>query len=200
MTTVETQIDSIRGLARLLNRAHTTVGAWLRRDDWPFRPAPPWPLGIVSAIEEWAEDHLQEDRNADQARRPDVKVAAPGFTLTGHDIASERTPFHLRPHLTPEQYGTLTMADFDAFAHAIVAAFKVLLADRAEAIGEGDLLDEGSPAYFARLMPDADDAEQNEKLGRYLNIVFCCWMDKRFTGTPGYEPLLPPTTRKGRKS
>lgn len=200
MVSEVTQIPSIRGLARLLGRAHTTVGGWLHRPDWPFRPAPPWPLGIVSDIEQWAEDHLQEDRNTEQARPRTVNVAAPGFTLTGNDIAAESTPFHLRPHLTEAQYGTLTMADFESFAHVITLAFKLLMHDRCEELGEGELLEEAPPAYYARLMPDEGDPAQTDRLQHLLNIVYGSWMDKRFTGTPGYRPYMRENAKAKRKA
>jgi hypothetical protein len=199
MTTKTEQIESVRGLARQLNRAHTTVGRWLTRDDWPFKPSPPWPLSIVPEVEQWAEDNLQEDRNAEQAHNRDV-VPAPGFTLTGHDIASERTPFHLKPLLIPAQYATLTMADFEAFALIVTVAFKLVMEERCAAIGEGELLPEAPAVYYGRLMPSEDDSEQWERLLQILNIAVAAWLDRRFSGTPGYEPYNPEAAkRKGAK-
>src|SRR4051794_24164016 len=96
-TDLETQIPSIRALARLLNRSHTTIVEWRHR--WPFKPSPPWPLSQVPAMLEWSESEFDDERNTEQveARERRAKLRVPGFTLTAEDIASERTPFKLRP-------------------------------------------------------------------------------------------------------
>jgi len=69
---------NITELAAALGRTESAIRKWLKRGDWPFGLAPPWPL---DAIREWAEG-LAPDPSAESraerrtGRPPDPEVAA----------------------------------------------------------------------------------------------------------------------------
>ena len=49
---------SIRGLARKMGKAESTVRKWISREDWAFGLVPPWDVARVKA---WAEIQLRPD-------------------------------------------------------------------------------------------------------------------------------------------
>ena len=55
-------IDSISALAKLVGKSKVAVAKWVKRDDWPFGPAP-WHEGQVPHVKRWA-GNLQADRSA----------------------------------------------------------------------------------------------------------------------------------------
>lgn len=72
---------SIRGLARKVGRAESTVRKWIRRDNWPFSLEPPWRVVRVKA---WMEIHLKPDPAAAYHRKvKDVEAGIGEFSPMG---------------------------------------------------------------------------------------------------------------------
>ncbi len=65
-------VRSIRALARLMGRSHSTVGEWVKRPDFPTRRKAPWSDADVQAIKAWA-GLLQPNRA--KAEEPDDDLA-----------------------------------------------------------------------------------------------------------------------------
>jgi len=95
---LERRARSTTELAALVQRSPSTIRRWLKRDDWPFGPRPPWDADAVAA---WAAEHLAPDpgaatkarRAAEQAAQesdpqaqPDVSGSQPAAGLTMREV------------------------------------------------------------------------------------------------------------------
>jgi hypothetical protein len=60
-------------MARVLGVSKATMSRYLRRDDWPVSPAPPWTDEDVLAVRDWRQT-LQDDRAADARGQRDRRV------------------------------------------------------------------------------------------------------------------------------
>lgn len=67
-------IDSISQLAKRVGKSKVAVAKWVKRDDWPFGPAP-WHEDQVPHIQRWAKGSLQEDRSATPEPEPAADTA-----------------------------------------------------------------------------------------------------------------------------
>jgi hypothetical protein len=61
---------SLRSFARAVERHHSTLSQWLRREDFPVRKSAPWTDADVRTVKEWSLD-LQADRNYQHERPAD---------------------------------------------------------------------------------------------------------------------------------
>lgn len=199
MFQTQQQIPSVRALAELLDKSHTTIRRWIAREDWPFRRSPPWSRDDRPGILRWVADHLQEDRAAgwnDEAPPPPATPRVPleefAF-VTDRDTLDESCPLSLWGTEIPEkQVFAITVED--AVAYGVALNVGVQCGIRHHSEDEGRSLPEvATDAEWRKLVVSLG----TDRLMRSLAAGFAHWVEVRFKGRPEWAKWMPDDTRPG---
>lgn len=193
MSEIDTQIKSIRGLARALGKSPSTIHGWLHHDDLPkgFPRSAPWHAGDVEVLREWAEKTLQEDRAEHRAKPLAIpKLAAPGqFTVTVNDLIANSPPWRLRAHIGESLFRQLSVDDLEYLSSALS---ETTVDAMREAAGEAGVMETGTAAYYAALLRGAlTDTEQAVAFGDKLWRTCLIVLGMRFKGVAAWWKSMP---------
>lgn len=93
LVVLDPKIRSVSALAAAVNRNRATVGAWVRREDWPFGNRDLWREqgGVdVAAVVKWASERLREDYSGSARLLPEAKTAGGLAPAVGDEAVAAR--------------------------------------------------------------------------------------------------------------
>lgn len=67
------QVQTVRELAKLLNRPFQTVGGWVKHPDWIFERIGPWSIDSKNLMLEWAVAHLKPSSPIRDSITPELR-------------------------------------------------------------------------------------------------------------------------------